>query len=63
MQEFHATTVISVRKNGVVAIGGDGQVTLGDTVMKGNAMKVRRLADGAVLAGCGGRAGEGMADG
>jgi len=51
MQEFHATTVISVRKDGVVAIGGDGQVTLGDTVMKGNAMKVRRLADGAVLAG------------
>jgi ATP-dependent HslUV protease, peptidase subunit HslV len=51
MHEFHATTVISVRKNGVVAIGGDGQVTLGDTVMKGNAMKVRRLADGAVLAG------------
>lgn len=51
MHEFHATTVISVRKNGVVAIGGDGQVTLGNTVMKGNAMKVRRLADGAVLAG------------
>ena len=51
MHEFHATTVISVRKDGVVAIGGDGQVTLGDTVMKGNAMKVRRLADGAVLAG------------
>ena len=51
MQEFHATTVISVRRNGIVAIGGDGQVTLGDTVMKGNAMKVRRLADGAVLAG------------
>ncbi len=42
MQEFHATTVISVRRNGIVAIGGDGQVTLGDTVMKGNAMKVRR---------------------
>ena len=51
MQEFHATTVISVRKNGIVAIGGDGQVTLGNTVMKGNATKVRRLADGAVLAG------------
>lgn len=51
MQEFHATTVISVRKDGVVAIGGDGQVTLGNTIMKGNAMKVRRLADGAVLAG------------
>lgn len=51
MEEFHATTVISVRKDGIVAIGGDGQVTLGNTVMKGNAMKVRRLADGAVLAG------------
>jgi len=51
MHEFHATTVITVRKGGIVAIGGDGQVTLGDTVMKGNATKVRRLADGAVLAG------------
>lgn len=51
MHEFHATTVLSVRKNGVVAIGGDGQVTLGDTVMKNNATKVRRLADGHVLAG------------
>lgn len=51
MHEFHATTVISVRKDGIVAIGGDGQVTLGNTIMKGNAMKVRRLADGAVLAG------------
>ncbi len=51
MHEFHATTVISVRKDGTVAIGGDGQFTLGNTVMKGNAMKVRRLADGAVLAG------------
>ena len=51
MHEFHATTVIAVRKGGTVAIGGDGQVTLGNTVMKGNAMKVRRLADGAVLAG------------
>ena len=51
VQEFHATTVIAVRRNGVVAMGGDGQVTLGETVMKGNASKVRRLADGAVLAG------------
>ena len=51
MEEFHATTVIAVRKDGIVAIGGDGQVTLGNTIMKGNAMKVRRLADGAVLAG------------
>ncbi|MFA7691495.1 MAG: ATP-dependent protease subunit HslV [Candidatus Hydrogenedentes bacterium] len=48
---FHATTVLCVRKNGVVAMGGDGQVTVGDTVMKSNAVKVRRLADGEVLAG------------
>jgi len=51
MESFHATTVVSVRKGGKVAIGGDGQVTLGDTIMKGNATKVRRLADGEVLAG------------
>jgi len=51
MQQAHATTVLAVRRNGQVAIGGDGQVTLGDTVMKGNAMKVRRLANGNVLAG------------
>jgi len=48
---FHATTILSVRRNGVVAIGGDGQVSLGNTVMKGNARKVRRLYDGKVLAG------------
>jgi ATP-dependent HslUV protease subunit HslV len=40
---FHATTIISVRRNGHVAVAGDGQVTLGHTVMKGNARKVRRL--------------------
>lgn len=51
MEQFHATTIISVRKDGVVAIGGDGQVTMGDTVMKGNATKIRRLGDGAVIAG------------
>ncbi|MBI2422573.1 MAG: ATP-dependent protease subunit HslV [Candidatus Hydrogenedentes bacterium] len=51
MEQFHATTVIAVRKGGVVAMGGDGQVTIGDTVMKGNACKIRRLAEGAVLAG------------
>ncbi|HNZ47275.1 MAG TPA: ATP-dependent protease subunit HslV [Candidatus Hydrogenedentes bacterium] len=51
MQEFHGTTILSVRKNGLVAMGGDGQVTIGDTVMKGNAVKVRRLAEGEVLAG------------
>src|SRR5690242_7611562 len=47
----HGTTILAVRREGAVAMGGDGQVTLGNTVMKGNARKVRRLADGKVLAG------------
>ncbi len=45
------TTIVSVRRNGMVAIGGDGQVSLGNTVMKGNARKVRRLYHDKVLAG------------
>ncbi|MFC4655514.1 ATP-dependent protease subunit HslV [Rheinheimera marina] len=45
------TTIVSVRRNGHVALGGDGQVSLGNTVMKGNARKVRRLYHGKVLAG------------
>jgi ATP-dependent HslUV protease subunit HslV len=49
--QFHGTTVLCVRKGGVVAMGADGQVTMGNTVMKSNAVKVRRLADGAVIAG------------
>jgi len=49
--EAHGTTILSVRRNGIVAMGGDGQVTVGNTVMKGNARKVRRLHGGAVLAG------------
>ena len=54
---FHATTICSVRRNGRVVIAGDGQVTLGNTVMKSNARKVRRLgADGRVLAGFAGAA-------
>jgi ATP-dependent HslUV protease subunit HslV len=49
---FHGTTIVSVRKDGRVAIGGDGQVTFGPTIMKANARKVRRLGpDGAVIAG------------
>ena len=48
---MHATTILSVRRSGVVVVGGDGQVSLGNTVMKGNARKVRRLYDGKVLAG------------
>jgi ATP-dependent HslUV protease, peptidase subunit HslV len=51
MTELHGTTIVSVRRNGVVAVGGDGQVSLGNTVMKGNARKVRRLYEGKVLAG------------
>jgi ATP-dependent HslUV protease subunit HslV len=47
----HSTTILAVRRNGRIALGGDGQVTLGNTVMKGNARKVRRLAGGKVLAG------------
>ena len=54
---FHATTICSVRRNGKVVIAGDGQVTLGNTVMKSNARKVRRLGtDGRVLAGFAGAA-------
>lgn len=48
---WHGTTILSVRKNGRVVVAGDGQVTLGNTVVKANARKVRPLADGAVLAG------------
>jgi ATP-dependent HslUV protease, peptidase subunit HslV len=47
----HGTTILAVRRNGAVAMGGDGQVTLGNTVMKGNARKVRRLYNDRVLAG------------
>src|SRR4051794_39483883 len=47
----HSTTILAVRKNGAIAMGGDGQVTLGNTVMKGNARKVRRLYNDKVLAG------------
>lgn len=51
MEPFHGTTVLSVRKDGRVAMGADGQVTLGNTVMKEKAVKVRRLAEGRVIAG------------
>ena len=51
METFHGTTVLSVRKGGQVAMGGDGQVTIGATIMKDKATKVRRLAEGRVLAG------------
>ena len=51
MVDFHGTTIVSVRRDNQVVIGGDGQVSLGDTVMKGNARKVRRLYKDKVLAG------------
>ena len=51
VESFHGTTIVSVRRGNQVVIGGDGQVTLGNTVMKGNARKVRRLYHGRVLAG------------
>ncbi|MFV3074796.1 ATP-dependent protease subunit HslV [Niveispirillum fermenti] len=49
--QWHGTTIISVRKGGQVVIAGDGQVSMGQTVMKSNARKVRRLAGGSVMAG------------
>jgi ATP-dependent HslUV protease subunit HslV len=48
---WHGTTILAVRKNGKVVIAGDGQVTLGSTVIKSNARKVRRLGDGSVIGG------------
>jgi ATP-dependent HslUV protease, peptidase subunit HslV len=49
--KWHGTTILSVRKNGKVVIAGDGQVSMGQTVMKPNAKKVRRLGDSAVIGG------------
>jgi len=51
MENFHGTTIICVRRGSGIAMGGDGQVTMGDKIMKGNARKVRRLHNGNVLAG------------
>ena len=50
-QLWHGTTILSLRKGGVVVVAGDGQVTMGQTVVKSNARKVRRLAGGSVIAG------------
>ena len=51
MQQYRGTTILSVRRGNTVVIGGDGQVSLGNTVMKGNARKVRRLYREQVIAG------------
>ncbi len=58
--QFHATTVLCVRRDGQVAMGSDGQVTVGDTVMKANAQKVRLLKGGKILAGFAGAAADGF---
>ena len=50
-QSWHGTTILSVRKDGKVVVAGDGQVSLGQTVIKSNATKVRRIADGKVVVG------------
>lgn len=51
MEQFRGTTIVSVRKGNKVALGGDGQVSLGNTILKGNAVKVRRLHNKQVIAG------------
>jgi ATP-dependent HslUV protease subunit HslV len=56
LPRIRATTILAVRRNGLVALGGDGQVTVGDTVMKSNAQKVRALRGGKLLAGFAGAA-------
>ncbi|MDE2383851.1 MAG: ATP-dependent protease subunit HslV [Alphaproteobacteria bacterium] len=60
MPTWHGTTILSVRKGGKVVIAGDGQVSLGQTVIKGNARKVRPLGDGSVIAGFAGATADAM---
>jgi ATP-dependent HslUV protease subunit HslV len=57
---IRSTTVLAVRRAGKVALGGDGQVTMGNTVVKGTARKIRRLHDGKVIAGFAGSAADGI---
>ncbi|MBC8354119.1 MAG: ATP-dependent protease subunit HslV [Planctomycetes bacterium] len=59
--KFHATTILTVRRNGKVAMGGDGQVTLGSAIMKADAMKIRWLMDGKVLCGFAGASADAFA--
>jgi ATP-dependent HslUV protease subunit HslV len=60
-ERMHGTTICSVRRDGRVVIAGDGQVTLGNTVMKAGARKVRRMGDGRVIGGFAGSAADGIA--
>ena len=59
--EVHSTTILSVRRNGAVVVAGDGPVTLGTTIVKGGAHKVRRLGDGRAIGGFAGSAADGIA--
>ena len=59
--EFHATTILTVRHDGIVAMGGDGQVTLGSSIMKADATKIRRLLDDQVLCGFAGSSADSFA--
>lgn len=61
MHKFHATTILTVEKGNQVAMGGDGQVTLGDAIMKADAMKIRKLGNGKVLAGFAGSSADAFA--
>jgi ATP-dependent HslUV protease subunit HslV len=60
LPRIRATTILAVRRNGKVALGGDGQVTVGDTVMKATANKVRLIGDGKLLAGFAGSAADAL---
>jgi ATP-dependent HslUV protease subunit HslV len=59
-ERIRSTTVLAVRRDGHVVIGGDGQVTMGNTVVKASARKIRRLGDGKILAGFAGSAADGL---
>jgi ATP-dependent HslUV protease subunit HslV len=60
LPRIRATTILAVRRNGTIALGGDGQVTVGETVMKANAVKVRVLRGGKVLGGFAGAAADAL---
>ncbi len=60
-QQFHGTTILAVRRNGKAAIGGDGQLSLDDTIVKSTGRKVRRLSEGKVLCGFAGGAADALA--
>ena len=58
--QWHGTTILAVRKNGIAVIAGDGQVTMGDVIVKSNARKVRKLLDGSVIVGFAGATADAM---